>query len=181
MVSELTHLSRPDAVASGFVDEDEALVTPEGELEDRTAGTVGAVFGVQPLATTHYYGYLKVNVEDPVQIDVTTTKASVDWTATSSFVTSSTRSAHWGWYSRSGWGRTKAWWQEGQSCSRAAYSNVYGKYRKGVFCVGIDTWTEHKKTWFEGRPGGGWYWSYSVDKWGGCNWLLHYERIVLTP
>jgi hypothetical protein len=126
-----------------------------------------------------YSGSLKVNVEDPPQIDVTTTKATVNWNAGAT-VTSSTHNAHWGWYSPSGWRRTNASWSYDRNSSRA-YTNVYGKYKNPVFCLTIDTWTEHKKTWFEGRPRGGWYWSYSVDKWGGCNGLLHYERIVVHP
>jgi hypothetical protein len=130
-------------------------------------------------SSASYSGSLKVNVEDPPQIDVTTTKASVTWNAGGT-VTSSTHNAHWGWYSPSGWQRTNAWWSYDRNSSRA-YTNVYGKYKNPVFCFTIDTWTEHKKTWFEGRPYGGWYWSYSVDKWGGCTALLSYERIVVHP
>jgi hypothetical protein len=135
--------------------------------------------GVQAAAYS-YNGSLKVNVEDPPQIDVTSTTGRVQWNASSSCVSSAYHNAYWGWYSPSGWSRTNASWSYNRNCSRA-YTNTYGKYRNGAFCATIDTWTEHKKTWFEGRPRGGWYWSYSVDKWGGCTWLLHYEYIVTHP
>lgn len=67
-----------------------------------------------------------------------------------------------------------------RSCSRA-YSDTYAKYRNGVFCATIDAHSEHRKTWFEGRPRGGYYWSYSVEKWGGCSGLLQHEYILTTP
>lgn len=33
----------------------------------------------------------------------------------------------------------------------------------------------------EGWYDGYWYWSYQVDKWGGCTALLHYEYTAETP
>jgi hypothetical protein len=130
-------------------------------------------------AARWYIGSLKVNVEDPPQIDVTSTKSRVEWTGTSC-VTASRHNAYWGWFSPSGWRRTNASWANDRSCARA-YTDTYGKYRNGTFCATIDTWTTHHKTWFEGRPGGGWAWSYKVTKSGGCTALLHYEYIVETP
>lgn len=151
-----------------------------GDTVTATAARVGrSGRRVTAHASASYSGSLKVNVEDPPQIDVTTTKATVNWNAGGT-VTSSTHNAHWGWYSPSGWQRTNAHWSYDRSSSRA-YTNVYGKYKNPVFCLTIDTWTEHLKTWFEGRPYGGWYWSYNVDKWGGCTALLSYERIVVHP
>lgn len=151
----------------------EAKADGERVSAARRPGTTAAA------ASYTYNGYLKVNVEDPPQIDVTSTTARVQWSG-ASCVSSSNHIASWGWYSPSGWSRTNASWSMDRTCSRA-YTNTYGKYRNGVFCATIDTWTEHKKTWFEGRPGGGWSWSYSVDKWGGCTALLHYEYIVVHP
>ncbi len=147
-----------------------------------TATTSGAAAGTRgPLApaVTRYIGSLKVNVEDPAQIDVTSTKSRVEWSGRSC-VSSSYHNAYWHWFSGSGWRRTNAHWSYGRNCRRA-YTNTYGKYRNGVFCVTIDTYTEHKQTRFDGRPRGGWHWAYHVDKWGGCNGLLHYEHIVETP
>ena len=53
--------------------------------------------------------------------------------------------------------------------------------RVNIFYYTIDTWTEHRKTYFEGRPDGTWTWSADVTKWGGCNGLLHYDYLVETP
>ncbi|MEI2711777.1 MAG: hypothetical protein V9G04_00385 [Nocardioides sp.] len=150
------------------------------ELDEASEATGSFVDGgIAPRATT-YIGILKVNVEDPVQIDVTSTTARVNWSGTSSCVNSSSHTANWGWYSPSGWSRTYASWDNDRNCSRA-YTNTKGKYRNGTFCATIDTRTDHSKTRFEGRPSGGWAWSYTVDKSGGCTSLLHYERIVTTP
>jgi hypothetical protein len=146
------------------------ILTPTGPAMEET----------QAPATVQYLGSLKVNVEDPPQIDVTTTKSSLRWSNTGSHLNTSYHDAHWGWYSPSGWRRTNAHWSYDNNGSRA-YTDTYGKYRNGSFCATIDTWTEHRKTYFEGRPYGGWSWSYNVQKWGGCSGLLHYEYIVETP
>ena len=147
-----------------------------GATDTESASTAGD--GISPQAVV-YIGRLKVNVEDPAQIDVTSTQSDVNWSA-GSCVTSSDHTAHWGWYSPSGWQRTNAWWAYDRSCSRA-YTNTYGRYKNTKFCLTIDTHSEHRKTWFEGRPYGSWYWSYDVEKWGGCSGLLHYEYLVTTP
>jgi hypothetical protein len=131
-------------------------------------------------AVREYLGSIKVNVEDPPQLDVTTTKSSLRWSNSGSRLNTSYHTAYWDWLSQTGWRRTNAHWNYGNNGSRA-YTDTYGKYRNGAFCATVDTWTEHKKTYFEGRPYGGWKWSYSVQKWGGCSGLLHYEYIVETP
>lgn len=64
---------------------------------DSISSTAGPGFGAQ--AT--WSGSLKVNVEDPPQIDVTTTRSNITWTSGGS----ASQSSHWGWYSPSGWGR----------------------------------------------------------------------------
>jgi len=133
----------------------------------------------QSVAVQRFIGSIKVNVEDPLQIDVTSTKSRVEWQG-GSCVSASWHNAYWGWYSPSGWRRTNSSWSYDRTCARA-YTDTYGKYRNGVFCATIDTWTTHHKTWFEGRPWGGWAWSYKVTKSGGCTGLLHYEYIVETP
>jgi hypothetical protein len=85
-----------------------------------------------------------------------------------------------GWYSPSGWER-KEYSRSFPNNGTVTSTNTYGKYRNGTFCLTVDTWTEHKKTFFEGRRDGWWQWAYDVDKWGGCTGLLHYEYIVDTP
>jgi hypothetical protein len=162
-----------DTVPAGYAAELRDVV---GSTATESASTAGD--GTSPQVVV-YIGRLKVNVEDPAQIDVTSTKSDIDWSG-GSCVTSSSHAAHWGWYSPSGWQRTNAWWAYDRSCSRA-YTNTYGKYKNTKFCLTIDTHSEHRKTWFEGRPYGRWYWAYDVEKWGGCSGLLHYEYLVTTP
>ncbi len=172
--------SIPPVVAQRLGPQADALAATRSAASRGAAKKAGAKRGASARAAAYSYsGYLKLNVEDPPQIDVTSTTANVQWNA-SGCVGASYHAANWGWYSPSGWDRTNASWNYDNNCSRA-YTNTYGKFRNGVFCLTIDTWTEHKKTWFEGRPYGGWYWSYSVDKWGGCTGLLHYEHIVGHP
>ncbi len=157
----------PDTVPAAYQNE---LVSDSAEADtDEHA---------QP-AVTVYVGQIKVNVEDPVQIDVSSTRAKVTWSG-GSCVNSSHHYAYWGWYSPSGWQRTNASWAYDRNCSRA-YTNVMGRYKNVPFCWPWTTYTNHAKTWFEGRPYGGWYWSYSVSKSGGCTSLLHFERIITTP
>lgn len=121
-------------------------------------------------------GSLKVNVEDPPQIDVTTTESELSWNSSGG----ASQNSHWGWFSGSGWGR--------ESHDHNHYDGVtYGSidttahYRNGVFCATIDAHTYHDQTYFRGHFDGEWYWSYEVDKSGGCTGLLHYEYIADTP
>lgn len=152
------------------------ILTPGGPATEET----------QAFAVVEYLGSLKVNFEDPPQIDVTTTKSSLRWSNTGSRLNTSYHNAHWNWYSPSGWRRSNASWSYDNNGSRA-YTDTYGRYYNAPFCTIVTqrpappTWTEHLKTYFEGRPYGAWSWSYNVRKWGGCNGLLHYEHIVETP
>lgn len=138
----------------------------------RTAGPAAAAAG-------SWSGSLQVNVEDPVQINVTSTKSTLAWSYDGTTL-SATHGAEWGWFTLSGWQRRAYHWTPANT-GTVASTDTYGKYRNGVFCFTVDTWTEHRETYFEGRPDGSWAWSYEVDKWGGCNSLLHYEYLVETP
>jgi hypothetical protein len=169
----------PAAVAAKV----EPPASPDMTQEDaQQALTPGgpSMEGAEAPAVVVYLGSLKVNVEDPPQRDVTTTKSSLRWSNTGSRLNRSHHHAHWGWFTPTGWQRTRAHWSHGNDGLRA-YTDTYGKYRNGRFCATIDTWTEHLKTYFEGRPYGAWSWSYTVHKWGGCSGLLHYEYILQTP
>ncbi|MGH8776155.1 MAG: hypothetical protein ACRDWI_13650 [Jiangellaceae bacterium] len=159
------------SVPAQYVDDIAESATDEESVSD----------GVTPYYS--WTGQLKVNVEDPLQIDVSSTRSKVQWSG-SSCATSSYHNAYWSWFEQSGWRRYFDDWSYGRNCSRA-YTNTLGKYYNYIFCTIISqpsvTYTDHKKTWFEGRPGGRYYWSYSVGKSGGCTNLLHYERIVTSP
>lgn len=124
-------------------------------------------------------GSLKVNVEDPPQIDVTTTKSYLTWSNDGTYLHSN-HEAEWGWFTASGWNRESYNWSYDNN-GLYAYTDTTAHYRNGIFCLTIDTHTYHNQTYFEGWYDGYWYWSYSVDKSGGCTALLHYEYIAETP
>lgn len=134
-------------------------------------------------ATASYTGYLKANVEDPPQLNVSSTRSTISWSATSSCVTSSTRSPYWYWLSGTGWSRTSGSTpSNGMNCAHA-YLNTIGTFRNDAFCPGSGntTYTNHSKTLFEGKPAGGYYWDYAMSKSGGCSSLLHYDYDLSTP
>jgi hypothetical protein len=144
-----------------------------------TAGKPTRTAGPTTAAAGSWSGGLQVNVEDPVQINVTSTRSTLAWSYDGTTL-AATHGAEWGWFTPSGWQRRAYRWTPANT-GTVASTDTYGMYRNGVFCFTIDTWTEHRKTLFEGRPDGSWAWSYEVDKWGGCNSLLHYEYLVETP
>jgi hypothetical protein len=155
------------------------LVSPEQAEASATKPSrkAGPTAGVGTLAS--WAGSLQVNVEDPVQINVTTTRSTLGWSYDGTYLYGN-HGALWDWFSPSGWSRNAYHWNYGNT-GWYAYTDTYGKYRNGVFCLTIDTWTEHLQTYFEGWYDGWWYWSYRVNKWGGCTALLHYEYIAVTP
>jgi hypothetical protein len=146
---------------------------PGATTDERSSGSTSeSEMGIQ--AT--WSGSIKVNVEDPPQIDVTTTKSILTWTSGGS----ATQRSEWGWYSPTGWSRVSydSWHYDG---STLGFTSTTAHYRNGTFCLTIDTHTYHNVTLFTGYFNGGWEWSYEVDKSGGCTSLLHYEYIVDTP
>lgn len=89
-------------------------------------------------AAASYTGYLKANVEDPPGLNVSSTRSTITWSATSSCVTSSTRSP-----------------SNGMNCGHA-YLNTIGTFKNDAFCPGDGntTYTNHSKTLFEGKAAG---------------------------
>lgn len=183
--------TRQLAVASYPVDSVPSTLAPEMDDPSTEVGAESDLTSSNPAASVtnpaaslvtgsaSYYGRIRVNVEDPPQIDVTSTRSRLWWPRTSC-VTTADHESWWRWYSSSGWERrTKGIGHNVGNCE--ARTQTYGKYRNGRFCASVDTYTEHWATIFEGYRFGGWRWSYEVDKWGGCNWLLHYEYSVTTP
>jgi hypothetical protein len=149
----------------------------ENSETDKTAKAQTAV--ATAAAGGPWSGSLKVNVEDPPQIDVTTTKSYLTWSTDDVYLYSDHK-AEWGWFTGSGWGRESYNWTHDNN-GWYAYTDTTAHYRNGVFCLTIDTHTYHNQTYFEGWYDGYWYWSYQVDKSGGCTDLLHYEYIAETP
>lgn len=144
---------------------------------DRRATTDRAASGLRTAGA--WSGALQVNVEDPVQINVTSTRSTLDWAYDGTTLTAD-HGAEWSWFTLSGWERRDHRWTP-TNTGTVASTDTYGKFRNGVFCFGITTWSEHKLTYFEGRPDGTYSWSADVVKSGGCNGLLHYEYLVETP
>jgi hypothetical protein len=144
----------------------------------------GGIEGTPPSAgstavANQWWGSIRASVEDPAQINVTTTRSKVTWGGRPCLYWADPL-AYWSWYTTSGWSRIDHWWRSGLTCDKA-WANTYGKFRNGRFCATIDTYTRHNKTYFEGRKYGGWYWAYDMDKWGGCSSWLHYEHNAITP
>ena len=160
-----------------------AAVRARLATDRQTAGAAGrrasAAAAPRTAAAGSWSGALQVNVEDPVQINVTSTRSTLDWSYDGTTL-SADHGAGWGWFALSGWERRDHRWTP-TNTGTVASTDTYGKFRNGVFCFGITTWTEHKLTYFEGRPDGTWTWSADVVKSGGCNGLLHYEYLVETP
>ncbi len=163
--------------ADTFVDSESTTADTFVASESTAADTFTAA------AAATYSGYLKANVEDPPQLNVSSTRSSITWSATSSCVTSSTRSPYWYWLSGSGWSRTSGTIPSNESNCTHAYLNVVGKFKNDAFCPGSGntTYTDHSKTVFEGKPGGGYYWSYQMNKSGGCSSLLSYDYDLSHP
>lgn len=161
-----------------------AKLTTQQDTSEKRSAADEAPLPVAPTApkaalAAAWSGSLKVNVEDPPQIDVTTTHSFLDWSTDGVYLYSDHR-AEWGWFTGSGWGRESGRFSYDNNGSWA-YTDVAGHFRNGVFCLTIDTHTYHNKTYFEGWYDGYWYWEYEVDKSGGCTDLLHYEYIADTP
>ena len=135
------------------------------------------------LAATSYSGYLQSMVEDPVEKDVTRTRSTVNWSATSSCVTSSTRSPYWYWYSPTDWSRVYGTILGSYTTCSSAWLSIDAKYKNDGFCPGEGntTYANHRYNIFEGRPGGKYYWAYSMSKSGGCSSLLHYGYELAHP
>jgi len=134
-------------------------------------------------AAASYSGYLKANVEDPPGLNVSSTRSTIHWTATSSCVTSSTRDPYWSWLSASGWSRTSGTILANINACTRAYLNIAGTFKNNAFCPGSGntTYTNHSKTVFEGLPNGEYSWAYTMDKSGGCSSLLHYDYDLSHP
>lgn len=98
--------------SSGRTAEDAVRVVTPGRP---SPGETGAA------AVREYVGSLKVNVEDPPQRDVTTTKSDLRWSNTGSRLNASHHQAHWGWFSPTGWRRTNAHWSYDNNGTRALH------------------------------------------------------------
>lgn len=126
-------------------------------------------------------GSIKIYYEDPPQIDVTSVTTKISWRKNSSCITSTHKTSHWGWYSTSGWQRKEARSNTETDLCHEAWKNTYGKYRNGIFCAFIDTWTELSATYVVYNSGNSVKASWDADKWGGCTFLLAFQKHFVHP
>jgi hypothetical protein len=148
---------------------------------DSAATTLAAI----PSKT--YRGALYATLKDPVALTVTETDAVLEWTATSSSVKSYSGSGKWSWLTATGWKKTGGSVSQGRTNSSVVWTNTTGRFSNGVFCkvllggFGATTYADHAKTRFEGKSGGGYAWSATVNKSGGCAGMLHVKTYLIKP
>lgn len=130
--------------------------------------------GFHPNAT--WFGKLKAYIEDPIQIDVSSTTSEHTWNSSGG----ESHNHRWGWYTPSGWSRT-----DYSAINGSYYTDTTGWFTNLVFCNPfLDTQTFHRQTIFRGYTNGTWSWDYSMNKGGGdgdCSYLLNYRYTAVTP
>ncbi len=61
------------------------------------------------------------------------------------------------------------------------WRRTYGKFKNGVFCASVDTWTELSAKYRVYNFGATQHASWTGRKWGGCTALLHFEETIVHP
>lgn len=114
-------------------------------------------------------GWIKGYTEDPVGLDVTSSKSRIRWNG-SGCPTSWIKNSYWGWFTQTFWTDTSTW-KSYTSGVCWEYNRTYGAYKNGVFCATNDTFSKNDVTF---TAKGSQYSSanWSLAKWGGCSWLL---------
>lgn len=141
----------------------------------RDAGPVAEGDGFGALAT--YSAWHRTRYRDPVFLTVNRATTNVTWTSNGSCVTgSSGQTTDYYWLSGSGWSKDSSSTTSSRNCSGATtISN--SEFVNGTFCVGgADTHTEYTPNTIKGQPSGNYHMTWSVDKSGGCDWMLHFNR-----
>jgi hypothetical protein len=195
-----------------FNNKDCVLLTEEGtvlrsDLQDEPADSAGPTveeeagmsgtssFGLSAAAAAATKSrYHETRYEDPPNFDVTRVRAKLTWTYTGTCVTNSWNhiGEHY-WLSGTGWSKESSNTTASRTCTGGAYTNVYGKYRNGLFCKAILAWlppplglawallqpatyNEYNRTRIRGNPSGSFTSFWNASKWGGCDSLLTFER-----
>lgn len=174
----------------GFTPKDDG---PEesGQATDVVLDTLDALTGggVIAAATTRR-AYHKTFYEDPPGIDVNSVRAEVEWTSDGVCVDSliSNHRGEWGWFTPSGWYRTRDAFNTYKDCAGASTS-VEGRFQNDVFCRALvgpvwsliwgsdaSTWTEYDPTFIKGQLDGTYFMQWNAYKGGGCSNLLSFQR-----
>lgn len=134
-----------------------------------------------------YKGALYATLKDPIGLRVSETDAILEWNATTSTVKSYSGSGKWSWLGATGWTKTGGSVTQGRTNSSTAWVNTTGTFSNATFCkvitggLGGTTYANHAKTRFVGKKGGGYDWSATINKSGGCNGLLHVKTYLIKP
>ncbi|WP_059013322.1 hypothetical protein [Streptomyces specialis] len=156
---------------------------------DGVPASVAERFGIAPARSSDagsagepgpWVGSLRVNVTDPLGLDVSSTTSALEWEARDGGGVRSEHDSDWDWLALTGWTRTGAEHEE-RNDGTVASTDTEGDFLNSVFCLTIDTVTHHRQTYFEGAVDGSWRWAYEVEKAGGCADLLRYTYVVITP
>lgn len=133
-------------------------------------------------AVARFTGALTIRFKDPFNIVLSSTTGKVTYSGGS--CTNSPAATFyngWSWYTPTGWYRTLVGTGNSASCANS-YANTLGNFQNDTFCGPyLAITTDHKQTLFEGKPFGGWYWSYATDKGGICADVLRFDTVLVTP
>lgn len=173
MITEEKVLGVQEAIKANLITNDELNIAEESHHSGTSKLTLESHLSLD--------GSIKIYYEDPPQIDVTSVTTNVSWSKNSSCITSTHKTSHWGWFSGSGWQRKQHRSNSEPDLCHEAWKNTYGKYKNGTFCLFVDTWTELSATYVVYNSGNSVKASWDADKWGGCTFLLSFQRHFIHP
>lgn len=119
-------------------------------------------------------------VEDPPDIDVTSTRSDLTWWTEGNTFYSHHLSV-WEWFVPTGWFPGELTYRH-QNNGTYATTNTFGTYGNTIFCSPVAlTYTRHSDTFFRGWSDGSYRWRYELDWGGDCAFLLHGDYLLVTP
>jgi len=147
------------------------------------ARTLPVVRHILPDPLSSWSGSLAVTVRDPLNLTITQTSVSLDWSGTDTEVTSWEPSFTDTWATWSGWSRYAGRFDLAGGDGTYAYADTAAYYKNDLFCPGRTntTYSAHSVTYFRGEPGGKWRWTRSLSYAGGCSWMLHDTVTLVSP
>ena len=178
MMTESAEYQISQALEDGLLEpSDLASPTGPGNIgnDDRSGSTL--------ILESHYTynGSIKSYYEDPPQLDVNSIHTKLSWTKNSRCITAAHGSSSPSWIEESGWQRIKYTYTEEAPTCYEAWRSAFGQFKNPYFCVTIDTWTEltaQYRAWNNGRSGTA---TWRSDKWGGCTFLLSFQKNIVHP
>jgi len=165
IVFEAATISETSLVQAG-ISEPLDVELAAGTYTTRTVTDSGYVGS--PPSSYEWVGYITAGHKDPPGLLVNSTKSRISWNWSGSCATSWVRLSRWSWL-KSGWTDVTRYRDPYGTCARALLTK--GKYKNGVFCFTNDTFTKHEVNFRAQGDPKSWA-SWSLQKWGGCSWLL---------